>query len=219
MNGQTDLHLSRLRESLKTINTFRDERITAYDSSFKTWRECTKQSLNALFGEQHKYTRRFSSLQFCEPRLRARMSRSSTPAWSHRDQEFFYNDLDRARAVLTDAIEEFPVLADQASPVTASASSARPQIVVNVTNVLSQSTHVELSQILTTLDSLGLPPDKLSEAKMHAKELAEEAQGQQRWPVLAKSLEALESMGKSVYENVALPILLEMPKIQTGLNR
>jgi len=145
------------------------------------------------------------------------MSRSSAPAWSHRDQEFFYNDLDRARALLTDAIEKFPVLADQASPVTASASSARPQIVVNVTNVLSQSTHVELSQILTTLDSLGLPPDRLSEAKMHAKELAEEAQGQQRWPVLAKSLKALESMGKSVYENVALPILLEMPKIQTGL--
>jgi len=218
MNGQTDLHLSRLRESLKTINTFRDDRITAYDSSFKTWRECIQQSLNALFGEQHAYTRRFSSLQFWEPRLRARMSRSSDPAWSHRDQEIFYNDLDRARAVLTDAIEKFPVLADQASPVTASASSARPQIVVNVTNVLSQSTHVELSQILTTLDSLGLPPDKLSEAKMHAKELAEEAQGQQRWPVLAKSLEALESMGKSVYENVALPILLEMPKMQTGVN-
>jgi len=218
MNGQTDLHLSRLRESLKTINTFRDDRITAYDSSFKTWRECTQQSLNGLFGEQHAYTRRFSSLQFWEPRLRARMSRSSDPAWSHRDQEIFYNDLDRARAVLTDAIEKFPVLADQASPVTASASSARPQIVVNVTNVLSQSTHVELSQILTTLDSLGLPPDKLSEAKMHAKELAEEAQGQQRWPVLAKSLEALESMGKSVYENVALPILLEMPKMQTGVN-
>ena len=218
MDGQTDLHLSRLRESLKTINTFRNDRITALDSSFKTWRESTKQSLNALFGEQHAYTRRFSSLQFWEPRLHVRMSRGNAPVWSHRDQEVFYNELDRARAVLTDAIEKFPVLADQTSPVTASASSARPQIVLNVTNVLPQSTHVELSQILTTLDSLGLPPDKLSEAKMHARELAEEAQGQQRWPVLAKPLEALKSMGKSVYENVALPILLEMPKKQTGLN-
>ena len=146
------------------------------------------------------------------------MSRGNAPVWSHRDQEVFYNELDRARAVLTDAIEKFPVLADQTSPVTASASSARPQIVLNVTNVLPQSTHVELSQILTTLDSLGLPPDKLSEVKMHARELAEEAEGQQRWPVLAKSLEALKSMGKSVYENVALPILLEMPKKQTGLD-
>ncbi len=218
MNSQTDLHLSRLRESLKTINTFRDDRITALDSSFKTWRERTQQSLEALFGEQHAYTRRFSSIQFWQARLRVRMSRSSGPAWSHRDQEIFYNDLARARAVLTDAIEEFPVLADQGASVTASASSARPEIVVNNTNVFSQSTHVEFSQILTTLDTLGLPPDKLSEAKMHAKELAEEAQGRQRWPVLAKSLEALKAMGKSVYENVALPILLEMPKKQTGLN-
>jgi hypothetical protein len=216
MNGQTDLHLSRLRESLKTINTFRDDRVTALDSSFKTWREGTQESLSALFGEQHAYTRRFSSLQFWEPRLCITMSRSSGPAWSHRDQEIFHNDLDRARAVLTDAIEKFPLLADQAPPATVRASSARPQIVVNVTHVLSQNTPVGLSQILATLDSLGLPPDKLSEAKLHAKELAEEAQGQQRWRVLAKSLEALESMGKSVYENVALPILLEMPTKQTG---
>lgn len=217
MNGQTDLHLGRLRESLKTINTFRDSGITASDSILKTWRERTKQSLSALFGEQHAYTRRFSSLRFWEVRVRVRMSRSSGPDWSNRDQEVFDIDLDRARAVLTDAIEEFPVLADQAPPVTANASSARPQIVVNVTNILSQSTHVELSQILTTLDSLGLPPDKLSQAKTHAKELAEEAQGQQRWPVLAKSLDALKALGKSVYENVALPMLLEMLKKQTDL--
>ena len=218
MNGQTDLHLSRLRESLKAINAFRDDRVTALDSSFKTWREGTQESLRALFGEQHAYARRFSSLQFWEPQLRAGMSRSGGPAWSHRDQEIFYHDLDRARAVLTDAIEKFPVLADQAPPVTASASSARPQIVVNVTNVLSQNTPVEFSQVLATLDSLGLPPDKLSEAKLHAKELAKEAQGQQRWPVLAKSLEALESLGKSVYETVALPMLLGMLKKQTGLS-
>ena len=218
MNGQTDLHLGRLRESLEAINTFRDSGVTASDSRFKTWRERTKQSLSALFGEEHAYAHRFSSLQFWDVRVRVRMSRSSSPDWSHRDQQVFDNDLDRARVVLSDAIEEFPILADQAPPVADSAPLARPQIVVNVTNVLSQSTHVELSQILTTLDSLGLPPDKLSQAKMHAKELAEEAQGQQRWPVLAKSLEALKSLGKSVYENVALPMLLEMLKKQTGLS-
>ncbi len=218
MNGQTDLHLGRLRESLEAINTFHDSGVTAADSSFKTWRERTKQSLSALFGDQHAYTRRFSSLQFWEVRVSVRMSRSSGPDWSHRDQEVFDNDLDRARAVLTDAIEEFPVLADQTPPVATSAPSARPQIVVNVTNVLSQSTHVELSQILNTLDSLGLPSDKLLQAKTHARELAEEAQGKQRWPVLAKSLEALKSLGKSVYENVALPMLLEMLKKQTGLS-
>lgn len=218
MNRQNDLHLGRLRESLQAITGFRDKRVTAFDSNFKTWRERTKQSLSELFGQEHDYTRRFSSLQFWKVRVRVSMGRSSGPEWSRQDQETFDNDLDRARALLTDALEEFPVLADQVPPTAASAPSPRPHIVVNVTNVLSQTTHVELSQIFSTLDSLGLPPDELSQARTHAQELAEEAQGQQRWPILAKSLEALKSMGKSVYENVALPLLLEMLKKQTGLN-
>jgi hypothetical protein len=112
----------------------------------------------------------------------------------------------------------FLFLANQRPPVAASAPSSRPQIVVNVTNVLSQSTDIELSGILTTLDSLGLPPDKLLQAKTYAKELAEEAQGQQRRPVMAKSLQALKALGKSVYENVTLPMPLDMLKKQTGLN-
>ena len=218
MNRQNDLHLGRLRESLQAINGFRDNRVKAFDSNFKTWRDRTKQSLIELFGPEHNYTRRFSSLQFLEARLRVSMGRSRGPEWSHQDQEGFDNDLDRARAVLTDALEEFPVLANQMSPTAASAPSPRPHIVVNVTNVLSQTTHIELSQILSTLDSLGLPSDELSQARTHAQELAKEAQGQQRWPILAKSLEALKAMGKSVYENVALPLLLEMLKKQTGLN-
>jgi hypothetical protein len=62
-----------------------------------------------------------------------------------------------------------------------------------------------------------LAPAEIVQAKKYAQELAEEAKGQQRWPILAKSAEALKSLGKSVYENVALPLLLEMIKKQLGL--
>lgn len=215
MNDQNELHLDRLRESLQAIKGFRDNNMTSFDSNFKIWKERTKQNLSEVFGREHDYIRRFSSLSFWKVRVKVSMGRSSHQQWSQQDQITFENDLDRAYAILKDALEESTILA-QATPVEASKTSTRPHIVVNVTNVLSQSAHVELSQVISNLNSFNLSPDQLVQAETHAKELAKEAQGEQRWPILAKSLEALKSMGKSVYENVALPLLLEMLKKQTG---
>jgi hypothetical protein len=218
MNDQKDLHLRRLRESLEGIKGFRDKRVNAFDPSFRSWKERTYQSLGELFGGSHHYARRFLSLQFWKVRATVSMHRGGGQEWSQQDQAPFENDLDRAYAILTDALEEFPILVTQAGPVAASTPTTPPHIVVNFTNVLSQTTNVELSQVLSNLNLLGLSPDQLSQAKTHAQELSKEAQGEQRWPILAKSLEALKSMGKSVYENVALPLLLEMLKKQMGLN-
>jgi hypothetical protein len=219
MNGQKDLHLRRLHESLQDIQDFRDRRANTSDPHFPTWLERTQQSLNELFGREHDYARRFSSLQFRTLRVRiVSLSRGSSPDWTREDQTTFENALTRAHNIITDALEEFSTLPTQAEPAAVSKPLKQPQIVVNVTNVLSQSTHVELSQVISNLDSLGLPPDQLSQAKTYAEELAKETQGEQRWPVLAKTLEKLKSMGKSVYENVALPLLVEMLKKQTGLN-
>jgi hypothetical protein len=221
MNGQKDLHLRRLHESLEAIQQFRDGRINAADPRFRLWQQRTLQSLRELFGEDHQYVSRFLSLQFRNLHHRVATLRPGgglVPGWSQEDQTIFENGLQFAHAILSDALEEFSILATQAQPAATSMPSKQPQVVVNVTNVLSQSTHVELSQVISNLDSLGLLPDQLAQAKKHAEELAEEAHGEQRWPILAKSLEKLKSMGKSVYENVALPLLLEMLKKQTGLN-
>jgi hypothetical protein len=130
----------------------------------------------------------------------------------------FEEGMRQAKFILEDALEEFDVSPPKAEPVSAKAPLRQPQIVVNVHNVLSQTNHVEISQVISNLDTLDLPPEQRSQAKAHAEELAKETLGEQRWPVLAKSLDALKSMGKSVYENVALPLVLEMLKRQTGLD-
>ncbi len=216
MNDQNSLHLNRLNDSRDAIKVFRDNIVNAFDSDFRSWRERTRQSLSELFGKDHNYVRRFSSLQFWQVRVKVIKHRGSSQEWSRQDQAILENDLDCANVILKDALEEFPVLPIQVGPTETSIPSTRPPIIVNVTNVLSQTTHVELSQVLSNLDSLGLSPDQLSQAKTYAQELAKESQGEQRWPILAKPLEALKSMGKSVYENIALPLLLEMLKKQTG---
>ncbi len=116
MNRQNDLHLGRLRDSLQAITGFRDKRVTAFDPNFKIWKERTKQSLSELFGSEHDYSSRFSSLQFWKVRARVSLRPGSHQEWLSQDQETFDNDLDRAHAILKDALEEFPVLADQVGP-------------------------------------------------------------------------------------------------------
>jgi len=130
----------------------------------------------------------------------------------------FEADIRQARSIIVDALEEISVSPPKAEPAPAKEPMRQTQIVVNVQNVLSQTNHVEISHLISNLDTLGLPPEEHSQAEAHAKELAKEAMGEQRWPVLAKSLDALKSMGKLVYENVALPLILEMLKRQAGLD-
>jgi hypothetical protein len=218
MNDRSDLHLKRLRESLQTIDDFIEQKIGGQDPSFRSWKQRVKHSLGELFGTEHDYTRRFSNLQFGESRIMVQMSRNRPPRPSPQDQIFFEKGMGQAKSILEDALEEVDFLPPNAEPVSAKAPLRQPQIVVNIHNLLSQTNQVEISHIMLNLDNLGLPPEQHSRAKAHAEELAKEALGEQRWPVLAKSLDALKSMGKLVYENVALPLVLEMLKRQTGLD-
>ena len=119
MNSQNDLHLRRLQESLQDIQVFRDKRVNAFDSKFKTWKGRTQQSLEVVFGKDHGYTRRFSHLVFWETRI--------TPDevhWSSQDQKVFEDELTLAEQIISDAIEEFRIspAASRLEKVPASAS-------------------------------------------------------------------------------------------------
>ncbi len=216
MNNTKDLHARRLQKALEQIEEFRQQNITAHDGKFEDWKERVEQSLGALFGKNHDYTKRFGWLSFWE--MRADIGYGLN--WTRQDQETFDKDLAKAKSLVTDALEELPLVpSPQAGGTPASPSLHRqqPPIIINVQNVLSQTTKVEISQLFSDLESLGLSPEKLEEAKKSAEELAAEAKGQQRWTILAKSLEALKSVGKQVYERVAIPLLLEMLKKQMGI--
>lgn len=216
MNNTRELHARRLQRALEQIEEFRQQNFTAHDGKFEDWKERVKQSLGVLFRKDHDYTKRFSWLSFWE--MRADIGYGLN--WTRQDQQTFEKDLAKAKSLLTDSLEELPLVASpKAGGIPASSISQRqqPPIIINVQNVLSQTTKVEISQLFSDLESLGLSGEKLEEAKKSVQELAAEAKGQQRWTVLAKSLEALKSIGKTVYERVAIPLLLEMLKKQIGI--
>lgn len=213
MDERTKLHVKRLRVGLEQIIQFRQDSENAFSTTFKGWKQHVKQSLGELFGSDHDYTKQFSRLNFCEFR-----SSIGKRHWTYRDQEKIESDLSLAEQILSDALEEFEIAPPVATAVLERASTvAAPQIIVNVNNVLSQTVEVEINQVLASLGDLDLSEEEHTRAEKYAKELAKETKGQQRWSVLSKSLDALKAIGKSVYERVAIPLILEMLKKQAGL--
>jgi hypothetical protein len=197
------------------IKSFKQCDENAWSPNFKSWKQRNQQSLKEIFGENHDYYLNFKRISFWHTRI----GLMKAPSWSSEDQQKFEQNLAIAESIVSDALEECNV-----EPPTATKSHTEstrpkttPQIIVNVNNVLSQTTEVHLSQIINSLDELNLPPDKHKDAEKLATELEAESKGKKRWSVLAKSLDALKGMGKAVYERVAIPLLLDMLKKEAGL--
>jgi hypothetical protein len=210
-----ELHLGRLRKGLAAIPGIRAGSDRALDPSFGSWKSRSEQSLGVLFGEQHQYTRDFSHLNFWLPRV---TFGPGPVGWSSHDERQFQEDLIRAEQILTDALEEVEVFEPPVPtipPVPRSAS--QPPLSVTVVNILSQTNVVQIKQLYAEIESLNLPQSVEREAKLKAAELEAEVRGAQRWPILAKTLDGIKSLGKPVYDRIAIPLLLEMLKKQAGL--
>lgn len=215
-DANRELHLRRLREALDAIPKIRSGTDRALDPSFGSWKSRTEQSLGVLFGEKHPYARDFRFLNFWLPRV----SFGSGPvSWSSHDEQQFTEDLVRAEQILRDALEEVEVYEPpvRTAPVPERRPQSPPPLSVTVINVLSQTNVVNIQQLYADIESLGLDASVEKEAKSKASELEAEVRGGQRWPVLAKTLDGIKTLGKPVYEKVAIPLLLEMLKKQAGL--
>jgi hypothetical protein len=68
------------------------------------------------------------------------------------------------------------------------------------------------------LRDLKLSEPERNEAEKQLKTLSEEFKGQHRWEKMGPALSALATIGKGVYENVALPLLAELAKKAIGLS-
>ncbi len=214
MDDQHSLHVKRLEQALGQLPAFRERDQPAWDPEFQRWKDRALQSLRFLWGMKNEYVIRFQRLGFWQ----LRVVRSNERVWDDRDQTRFDADMLSAEEIIRDALEEVHVAPSQ-SPSQPAATPGRPptEITVNVTNVLSQSTTIQLTQVLAELDELDLSREERDQATKLTQELAAEARNQRRWPVLARPLEQLRAMGKTVYERVAIPLLLEMLKKQAGL--
>lgn len=216
MTDNRELHVQRLIEAKAKIPEWKAGPHNPFAPEFTSWQQRVEHSLTQLFGRDHHYRRAFSMLSFWETRMS--MGRGLQVRLGNDDDQRYVRDMDRTDAILHDALQELPTLPARANAPTAQPAERGPAIVVNVLNVLSQSTVVSQEQIVREIESLSLTPEAKTEAVRTAADLAAEVRGEQRWPVMAKSLDVLKKLGKGVYEKVALPLLLEVIKKQSGLD-
>lgn len=207
--SKRDLHLGRLKRGLDAIPEFQLRDPRKDDPEFDAWRSEMIDSLDALLPDSNY------SLQLANTSFR---DHAASYAYDYIPDHAKYrnNGLHRAERLLKNAIEEVEADSD-AAPAPAKDDAATSGIVINVTNILSQSVHVDVSQLLAVLDQSDLPPEQRARAKELARQLDEEIKGKQRWPMLAEALEGLRAIGKDAYNKVAVPLILELLKKQAGL--
>lgn len=222
MTSQHDVHLRRLREGLDALPGLATHSDRVRSPEFRTWKSRTLQSIQELFGPTHTYASRFTRLQFWVTRV---APRNGGFTWTKDDQSAFERDSHIAAQLLRDAIEEASVVQTTAVEPNPSPPPERapvqvaphPTINVTVQTLMTQTTHIELSQVIVNLGKLSLSNLERERAEEAAKELSAEMGGEGRWPMLATSLDKLKSIGKGVYEHVALPLLVEYIKKQSGM--
>lgn len=215
MTENRDLHIRRLTEAQAEIPVWKRGSENALSAKFEAWKKRTLHSLQVLFGEDHHYARSFDNLSWWLTRISLGQQGVQ---WSAEDQALFNDDLTQAAHILGEALEELPSLAPPKPAVANNVTSGAPTIVVSVHNVLSQVTTVTQEQVFAEIEAIPLDAVARATALRTAGELAAELRGEQRWPVMAKALETLKGLGKGVYEKVALPLLLELVKRQSGLS-
>ena len=218
MTENRDLHIQRLTEARAQIPRLKAGSHSALDPAFTGWQQRVKHSLEQLFGSEHHYPKNFRMLAFWSVRVAPSIGGGLGVQLGSADGDRFLHDLARADEILHDALQELPTLPLPVHPPAVDPADRRPEIVVNVHNVLSQSTVVSQHQIEMEIESLPLDVEAKAEARRAATDLAAEVQGEQRWTVMAKSLDVLKRLGKGVYDKVALPLLLEIIKKQSGMS-
>lgn len=203
----------RLAEERQRIPAFLDREPLLKDPDFEAWESSVALLLEEIFGTT-EFLKRFRQLRF-RPIAYSMMA---PPQWYSDPRQAWTSSLNLADKVLRDALEEAAIELPEI-PTLSPPASATPSIVVNVSNqnVFSPEIHVTIAQLLDRVDSLPLSDQERSIAKEHLQELRDETEGAKRWPIIAKSLEGLKSLGKSVYKEVAIPLIVEFLKRESGL--
>lgn len=208
------IKVRRLREERERIAGFQGRSPSLDDADFDEWENTVQSLLREVFGAS-EFLLRFRQLHIRPISYQMGGHRQ----WYADPGEAWSTGLKHADKILAEAIEEAEVELPLASASDSATKRPAPNIVVTVQNqnVFSPSVHVTVNQLIERLNSMGLSTAEKDVATEHLNELQAETEGQGRWPIIAKSLEAMKSVGKLVYKEVAVPLIVEFLKKEAGL--
>jgi len=216
-----DLKIERLRAAIALIPALAGRKPLISDPEFKQWCSGVTQLLRDLFAEPHMlgYTGRFVRIHF---RSRVGVRGQSAPALQADCRAVWARGLQEAQVVLREALVEAELgLPIETSLPPTPVTPREKSIVINVNNTVSNAfsptLHVTFSDLMGALDARELSPAEHELARTELVAIDSEAKGEQRWPIIARSLESLKALGKGVYKDIAVPLIVEFLKQQSGL--
>jgi hypothetical protein len=109
--------------------------------------------------------------------------------------------LREAARILDDALEEAQIELPSGQKTPHTGSRTSPLVVIH--NVFSAEVHVTLNQVLQRLDELQLSEHEKTLAAEQLRELEAETNSGKRWPIIARSLETIKSIGIGLYRDLA----------------
>lgn len=207
------LKVRRLREARERIAELETRSPQLSDPDYKAWDQTVQSLLQELFGAG-EFLLRFRRITI-HPVI---YSISRGAQWHGDAPQTWRTGLKLAATILDEALEEAGL--EPPDSAEAARTPSQPPVVVNVQNhnVFSAAVHVTVSQLIERLDTLDLTEPERGIATEQLRELQAETEGPKRWPVIARSLESLKSLGKNVYKDVAVPLIVEFLKKEAGLS-
>lgn len=208
------LKIRRLREEHARIASFTSRAPSLDDSDFEEWENAVHSLLMELFGA-NEFVLRFKQLTFRPISYQMgggkRWNRDPAPVW-----EAAFQSADK---LLREALEEAEIVVPS-DPLASALRRSAPavHVVVNNNNAFSPTVHITVEQLLSRLDSAPLSQSEKAEVRDCLKEIDVEAKGAKRWQIIARSVEAIKSVGKGVYKDFAVPLIVEFLKRESGLS-
>lgn len=217
-----DLKVKRLRDAIGMIPGFATRDPLMDDPEFSQWSKGVLQLLVDLFAHTNMlgYSGRFVRIHFRSTVRHPR--RHGSVSFQSDFRSVWANGLHQAEVVLREALEEAELGPVAVAPrAILPTAHPEPPIVINVSNVVSNAfsptINVTFTQLISELAAMPLSAAERELAKEELLAIEAETKGEQRWPVIARSLESIKAIGKGVYKDIAVPLIVEFLKHQSGL--
>jgi hypothetical protein len=194
-------HLKKqIANSLSEINELRDKK-DAFSPEFKRWKNRTLEILMKHLDRNSCYYKEFSELQFWDTRLRAEEEN-----WSEEDQVQFEKDLDSAKLILNDALDNWNNDA-RVNSRKMQTENNKSDINIVINNILAAN--ISVTHIKDSARKLNLNDEDREKVKKLIIEFEKESNIEGNWIKLGRIIEKLKNISRTAYREIAVPLIIE----------
>lgn len=175
-----------------------------FDEGFLTWKRRTIDILLKAYGQDSPLYLDYKQLQFNEPRIR-----QDEGEWSANDKYIFQQDVNRAKDILDDALNQWDFREHKTKGEIGEAVHSKTLI---INNILMQIDNINIAEIKASIGSIGLSAEAEKKSRALIDEFEKEARGGRDWKKMGEIIEKLKRISRLVYREIVVPLIIDYIK-------